>query len=243
MRRTGTARKLETPGAACGETRGDHVRSLEKRGHVSAVPTRARFWPVQLVRAVPALVAGLVITFSADHSAAFGLIVFGIFAIASGIIIGWGAFRLEDPILRLASILQAIVTVLSGIAALVFFSAGAGTLFLIVITFAAVTGFLELYQGLRARGKRAEARDWVTVGVLTALLAIAVLLVPADYASPWSVVDKGVTASGILTSQIVVVGIVGAYAFLIGVYLAIGGLSARWTARENAVQATPVTGE
>jgi hypothetical protein len=87
------------------------------------------------------------------------------------------------------------------------------------------------------------ARDWVTVGVLTALLAIAVLLVPADYAAPWTVVDGGVTATGILTSQIVVVGIVGAYAFLIGVYLVIGGLSARWAAHEDTESATPVTGE
>lgn len=198
---------------------------------------------MQLARAVPALVVGLLITFSADHSAAFGLIVFGAFALATGLIIGWGAFRLEDRILRAVSIGHSIVAVLSGIAAMFFNATGAGTLFLIVMTFAAVTGFLELYQGLRARGTLAEARDWVTVGALTAVLAIAVLLVPADYAAPWSVVDKGVTASGVLTSQIVVVGIIGAYAFLIGVYLVIAGLSARWAARDDTVSATPVTGE
>lgn len=210
---------------------------------MSAISPSPRFWPVQLARAVPALVVGLLITFSADHSVAFGLIVFGAFALATGLIIGWGAFRLEGRILRAVSIGHSIVAVLTGIAAMFFNATGAGTLFMIVMTFAAVTGFLELYQGLRARGTLAEARDWVTVGALTAVLAIAVLLVPADYAAPWSVVDKGVTASGVLTSQIVVVGIIGAYAFLIGVYLVIAGLSARWAARDDTVSATPVTGE
>lgn len=210
---------------------------------MSAVPALARFWPVQLARAVPALVAGFVITFSADHSAKFGLIVFGAFAIATGVVIGWGAMRLEDRVLRVISTLRAGVAALSGVAALVFHATGAGTLVLIVVTFAAITGFLELYQGLRARGKNPIARDWVAGGALTAVLAIAVLLVPADYAAPWSVVEKGVTASGVVTSQIVVVGIIGAYAILIGVYLMISGFSARWASLENTASATPVTGE
>lgn len=207
---------------------------------MSAVSARARYWPVQLARAVPALVVGLVITFSANHSAEFGLIVFGVFALASGIIIGWGALLCEN---RLVPLAQAGITVLSGIAALVFNAAGAGTLFLIVITFAAVTGFLELYQGLRGRGKSPLARDWITVGVLTGLLAIAVLLVPADYAAPWAVVERGVAATGTLTSQIIVVGIIGAYMILIGVYLVIAGLSSRWAARDETVTATAVTGQ
>lgn len=219
------------------------VYSAKKRGRVSAVTTRDPYWPVQLARAVPALVIGLVVTFSADHSAAFGLIVFGAFAVASGLIIGWGALRSEDRTFRGISLAQSAVAIVAGIAALVFFATGAGTLFLLVITFASVTGFLELYIGLRARGKDPSARDWITTGVLTALLALSVLLVPADYATPWHVVDKGVTASGILTAQVIVVGIVGAYAVLLGVYLVIGGLSARWAIRDATLTTTPATGQ
>ena len=207
---------------------------------MSAVTPRARYWPVLFARATPALVVGLVITFSADHSAKFGLIVFGAFAIVSGAIVWWDALQ---PGKRVVPLLQAIVTALSGVAALVFNEQGAGTLFLIVISFAAITGFLELYRGLRARGKDPIARDWITVGVLTSALAVAVLLVPADYAAPWSVVDKGLTVSGTLTSQIIVVGIFGAYAFLLGVYLVIGGFSARWAASEENVSTTAVTGQ
>lgn len=203
-------------------------------------PTRDQYWLVHLARAVPALVVGLIITFSADHSSAFGLIVFGAFAVTTGIIIGWGARRRVKHVVLLV---QAIVAVLAGVGALVFNATGAGTLFLIVISFAAVTGFLELYQGLTTRGTDPMARDWVTAGVVTALLAIAVLLVPADYAAPWSVAGEEGTATGILTSEIVVVGIVGAYAILLGVYLVIAGLSARWVARDETMTTTPVTGQ
>lgn len=204
------------------------------------VTTRARYWPVQLVRAVPALAVGFVITFSADHSSKFGLLVFGAFAIASGIVIGWGAFR---SVHRLNPFSRAVIAVLSGIAALVFNSTGLETLFFIVIAFAAMTGFLELYQGLRTRGKDPFSRDWITVGAITSVLAIAVLLVPPDFAAPWSVVDKAGEATGTLTASIIVVGIIGAYTILIGVYLVIGGLSARWSAVDDTVSATPATGQ
>lgn len=210
---------------------------------MSAVPARARYWPVQLLRAVPALVIGLLITFSADHTAFFGLIVFGIFALASGIVIGWGALRLESRSFRVISLVQAVITIVSGIAALVLISSGAGTLFLLIIVFGATTGFLELYLGIRARGKHPVARDWLAVGVLTALLALAVLLVPADYAVPWSATDTSVSESGTLTSQIIVVGILGAYAILVGVYLAIGGLSSRWSSAAEHASTEPLTGQ
>lgn len=210
---------------------------------MSALTAPEQYWPVQLARAVPALVIGLVITFSADHSAAFGLLVFGSFALVSGLIIGWGSRHFENRSLRAVVFVQAAIAIIFGIAALVFFRTGSGTLFLILIAFAAITGFLELYLGLRVRGKDPLARDWITAGVLTALLALSVLLVPADYAAPWHVVDKGVTASGILTSQIVVVGIFGAYAVLLGVYLVIGGLSARWAIRDETLMTTPATGQ
>ena len=207
---------------------------------MSAEPARAPYWPVPIARAVPAIVVGLVITFSVDHTAFFGLLAFGAFALATGAIIAWGSYRLEDRALRAVALAQGVASIVAGTAALVFSTTGPGTLFLVVTAFAAVTGFLELYLGLRGRGRHPASREWLPVGVMTALLALAVLLVPADYALPWSAVDKDVAVSGVLTSQIIVVGIVGAYAILVGVFLIIGGLSARWAAQ---VQPTPVATE
>ena len=73
---------------------------------------------------------------------------------------------------------------------------------------AAVTGLLELVAGLRRRGD-ASRRDWMIVGGLTVVLAIVMLLIPAD--------------------PVLAVGLLGAYAVIIGVYLAIAGLSLRWS--------------
>lgn len=209
---------------------------------MSAVPVRAPYWPSQLVRAVPALAVGLVITFSADHSAFFGLVAFGAFAVVSALVIGWGSLRLDSRGLRTVSLIQASATAVCGVGALTFNSKGSGVLFLALISFAATTGFLELYLGLRSRGGHPASRDWLTVGVLTAILAIAVLLVPADYALPWSVSEGDSVVSGVLTSQIVLVGIFGAYAVLIGVYLVIAGLSGRWAIRDETLEPQPVTG-
>ena len=210
---------------------------------MSAAQARTQYWPAQLLRAIPALAVGLVITFSADHTALFGLIVLGVFALVTGVLIGWGALRLDERHLRATSLVLAVVAALCGVAALVFSTTGPGTLFLLVIIFGAATGFLELYLGLRGRGRHDAARDWLTVGVLTALLAIAVLLVPADYSLPRAADDKGAAVSGVLTSQIIVVGILGAYAILVGVYLAIGGLSARWSAHAEHASTAQVTGQ
>ena len=58
---------------------------------------RAAYWPMPIARAVPAAGLALVITFSADHSARFGLITFGIFGIIAGLVLGAVAW------LRLAS--------------------------------------------------------------------------------------------------------------------------------------------
>ncbi len=200
---------------------------------MSAEPARAPFWPVPVVRAVPAIVVGLIITFSADHTALFGLLTFGGFAVATGAILAWGALRLEGRTLRAISLAQAVASLLAGAAAVILSTTGPGTLFLILASWAAVTGFLEIYLGLRARGRHPASREWLPLGVMTALLALAVLLVPADYALPWAATDRGVAVSGVLTSQIIVVGIFGAYAILAGVFLAIGGLSARWTEQEK----------
>ena len=69
-----------------------------------------------------------------------------------------------------------------------------------------MTGALELVSGIRAR-RRVAARDWIlTVGALTVLLAI-VLIMPPDIADRFTG-DKGV--EGMLTSPIIVVGVLGA---------------------------------
>ncbi|MCX7522790.1 DUF308 domain-containing protein [Microbacterium sp. STN6] len=194
---------------------------------MAAAPTvHDRYWIVALGRALVALVAAAIITFAADHSARLGLVVFGGFAILTGLTVAlvcWAV--LAKGVLRTLFAVSGIVSVLLGALALLLQQGGLGWFLAIVSAWAAITGFIELYAGLRARRRHAAARDWLTMGGLTAILAIVFLVVPPDIAQHFRGPD-GVDRS--LTSSVILVGAFGAYCAIVCVYLAIGGFSLKW---------------
>ena len=179
-----------------------------------AAPERAQYWVVPVVRGVLALVPAAVITFSPNHSPAFGLTVFGSWAVVSGLATGaLGLRTTRDRVIRSLFAVGATVTVAAGLLALTV-PASLALFTYLVSVWAAITGALELYAGLRARGRTPIARDWITAGAFTAVLALVFLLFPID----------AVTA----------VGLLGAYLVLLGVLLVIGGFSSKWAAAQPA---------
>jgi len=134
------------------------------------------------------------------------------------------AFVLRSPVRgieRGIGIMQGAIALLVGIASLA--SPHSLSLFILLLTvFAVVTGFLELYLGLRVRKSSTAGRDHIFVGALTVLLALVVLLIPADFVQPFTGPD-GVARE--LTASIIIVGVLGAYWAILGVYLVIAGLS------------------
>lgn len=187
---------------------------------------RSAYWPVPVIRAIPAAVLGLFITFVADHSAGFGLVVFGIFAVMSGALLAALAWvRLGGSGARAFLVAQGAVSIVAGILALLLQDGGIAMFFLLVTAFAIVTGFLELYSGLRTRRRFVASGDWLVGGVLTILTAIALLLVPPGLHQNTRT-PEGTT--GVLDASVVAVGILGAYAALLAVYLLIAGFSAKW---------------
>lgn len=191
-------------------------------------------WYVPLARAVPALALAVVITFSADHSAPLGLLTFGIFGIVAGAVLTGYALRLGSKgVVRSVTLAQGILTVLAGVVSLALPGAGLPFFVFLVTAFAAVTGFLELYLGLRSRGRSASSRDWVFAGGLTALLAIAVLLVPPGFSQSFTGPDD---VPRVLTASVIVVGALGAYWAILGVYLVIAGLSLRWASQPTPLE-------
>ena len=169
---------------------------------------RSAYWPVPLVRAVPALAVGLYITFSPDHSAALGLVLFGAFALISGVLLVVLRGRLADRVVRGNFVTQGISGAVLGVIALAFHGGGLGLLLLLLTAFMAITGFLELYSGLRARRHPGASRDWLFVGAFTAVAALVFLLIPQ--------------------SAILTIGLFGAYGIMVGVYLGIAGFSLKW---------------
>lgn len=165
-----------------------------------------RYWTVPVARAIVAVVPAAVITFNADHSAEFGLVVFGAFALVSGLVTGLLSWKtVTDPRDRTIFAVQGAVGVLAGALALALSGGGLGFFLYIVSVWAAVTGVLELYTGIRVRGRGQVTRDWLLVGALTAVLAVVFLLLPPN--------------------AVVAVGLFGAYLVIIGVYLVIAGVS------------------
>lgn len=194
---------------------------------MAAVPEpMSRYWSVPIGRALVALVAAVIITFAANHSALLGLVVFGGFAILSGLVVGVLSWRaLQRSVLRTLFAVSAVVSVVLGIVALVLHDGGLGWFLALVSAWAAITGFIELYAGLKVRRRQAISRDWLTIGGLTALLAIVFLLVPPDIVQHFRGPDK---VDRSLTSSVILVGAFGAYCAIVCVYQAIGGLSLRW---------------
>ena len=194
-----------------------------------------RYWPWVLLRALPAVVVAVYITFSADHSTVLGFIMFGVLALVGGVFVALGAvLALDDGVLRWTFLAQGAIGVVAGIVALAFSGAGIGFLIFLLSGYAALTGFLELYSGLRSRGRLDSARDWLFAGGLTVVFAIAVLLVPADYTQPFMGPD-GVERA--LTASVILVGLLGAYGAILGVFLVIAGLSLKWANRTVAATA------
>ena len=193
---------------------------------------RAAYWLFAVVRAVPLAALAIVIAFTSNHAPSFGLLAFGVFGIVAGLALAaltW--FRLGSSGVRPFFIAQAAVTLAFGVLALVFRSGGVAYVFVLFTAFAIITGFLELASGIRARGRFVASRDWMTIGGLTVIVAIAFLLVPPGFSQSFKDPD-GVTR--VLDSSVIVVGILGLYAGIAAVFLVIAGLSAKWGTQVRA---------
>jgi uncharacterized membrane protein HdeD (DUF308 family) len=178
-------------------------------------------WSLPAARALPALLIALVITFSPDHSASFGLTVLGVFALADAALLAL-LVRRSVPDVRLRRLLfaRAALTALVGVAALVLLRSGAGTLLLLLSVWAGIVAILEVYAGISSR-RIDGAKDLLFTGGATAALALVTLALPADLNQG----VRGTEGSDVLTAAIIAVGVFGAWAAITGLFLAIGGLS------------------
>jgi uncharacterized membrane protein HdeD (DUF308 family) len=196
-------------------------------------------WLFVIVRAIPALALGVVITFTAQHSSALGLVSLGIFGLSTGVILVVSiATAPHTNGTRSVVLAQGIVLLVVGAVALAAPSAGLEFLILLITGFAVVTGFLELYLGMRKGRATQERRDGIFLGGLTVLLALAVLVVPPGF-SQSSAGPDGIVRE--LTASVIIVGLLGAYWIVIGIYLVIAGLSLKWSAEPAGRTATSPT--
>ncbi|MDJ0339797.1 hypothetical protein [Cryobacterium sp. PH31-O1] len=184
------------------------------------------YWSVAVGRALIAVVPAVIITFNRDHSAQLGLSVFGAFALASGLLLVLtGRRNLTVAADRSLFLISGIVSMIAGGLALGFHTGGHGFFLFVVSVWGAVTGFLEIYAGIRVRKRPAPAKDWLFTGIGTAALALLFLLLPPN--------------------PVVSVGLFGAYLVFLAVFLPIAGLSLKWDAprqrRSTPTSAAPTS--
>jgi uncharacterized membrane protein HdeD (DUF308 family) len=182
-------------------------------------------WIAQLARGILALALGVVITLTLEHTPVFGLLTFGAFAVLTGIVLlGATLFGAYAGRMRAGFLAQGVATLAAGIVALAVPGGGVAFLAILVGAWALVAGLLEAASGILARKLSGLARDWIIAGVLTVALGAAALLLPPDFEQAL-VGEKG--AAGTLTSSVILVGMVGAWAILVGVLQTISAITVR----------------
>ncbi|MFT4229214.1 MAG: acyl-CoA synthetase [Microbacterium sp.] len=220
----------------------------ETAAAVSAAP-RLAVRHVQLGRAVLAAIAALMITFSSDHSAAFGLAVFSGFAITTALVLGSWAWMASGPVRRGPIVALALFTVVTGMVGGIPQWRTTAMFFVLVIAWAAISGAVELGTGLADRSamrregtldpqRRSEARDAVTVGILTLALAAGTALVNPGFRVDFFIDDAGQWFA--LTGTTIAVGVFGGYAAVIAVFLGIAAFTPR---REAPAVESAASGE
>jgi uncharacterized membrane protein HdeD (DUF308 family) len=198
----------------------------------------AAYWYAPLLRAVAAAALACVITFAGGfYTPEYGLASFGGYAVVVGLLgIFISARTLGSGASRNVFLIQSIVSIVAGLAALLGMNGGLPVLLVVIALWGVVAGALELYAGIRARRIRAGARDWIFVGALTMVLAILALVIPPDYIQHYNAPGDG--GARVLNASVMVVGALGLYGAIVAVYLAIAAFSLRWGGSARKDEAT-----
>lgn len=184
-------------------------------------------WIIQLARGILALALGVTITLTLDHTPVFGLVTFGGYAVLAGVVLLAGVlFGAYAQPRRAGFLAQGAATVVAGGLALAVPGGGVAFLAYLVGTWALVAGLLEGASGVLSRRRSPLARDWVLAGALTVALGAVAFLLPPDFAEAFAG-ESGV--AGTLTSSVILIGVIGAWAVLVGVLQTISAVTVRST--------------
>ena len=220
---------------------------------------------LQIARAAFAAIAAVMVTFSPDHSAVVGMAVFSGFAITTGLVLLAAVWVVYPAGRRWQAALLGVTAIIAGMIGGVGPLRTVTGFFATVIAWAVVSGLIEALAGWRdlrhakrteprvrreiapgvadprpfpEPGPVSESRDGVVVGIITLLLAVALLFVPTQYALQYTIAEAPEPFT--LTGITIGVGIFGAYAAIIAVYLAIAAFSPRTSLPVTTEEHQPV---
>ncbi|MFS0894613.1 acyl-CoA synthetase [Microbacterium sp. 179-I 3D3 NHS] len=178
---------------------------------------------VQLLRALFAAIAAVMITFSSDHSAPVGLSVFSGFVFVTALVQVLAAWLVLPAGSRWSSVVLAALGVIAGMASGIPAWRSDDLFFAVVSAWALISGGVELLAGIRSRRSGDPlSRDAIAVGAFGILLGILLLLIPSGFVQQYTIDEAGTfELSGIILG----VGMFGGYAAIVAVFLGIAGLT------------------
>lgn len=190
-----------------------------------AAPASAREWISPAARALVSAAVAAVITFSAVHDARLGLGALAAVAIVPPVVelaVRRGGTGGSERVSLLVRLIAGVVAGLGAIVAAIVLP-GIQVFVYLACGWALVTGAAEGAAAIVAR-RRGRPFDGLIPGIVTVALGLGVLLVPVNLRQETRL-DNGAVAY--LDASVVVVGLFGAYAAVMAVYLAISAASSR----------------
>lgn len=169
----------------------------------------SRNWWLLVVRGVAAVIFGALALFWPGITMVALAIVFGVFALVDGISLGIAAFRATSGT-RTPMVIQSVLSVLLGLGALIWPIVAVFALVMIIAVWAIVTGVAEIVTAVRMRSQISSEWLLIFVGALSVIFGLLLLLWP------------GLGALAIIT-------VIGVYAIIFGVALAIAGFRLKGT--------------
>lgn len=193
-------------------------------------------WVLMLLRALPAAIGALVITFTQDHNPRFAFTVIGATILLSAVVVVWLSVCLSGYPARAFIAAQGGLGLIAGafwlvITFLVPAWANAGNLILSVACWAIIAGVLDLLVWFIARKNELYANDCLISGGLAVLLGIIVAQIPPDLYVEYGGRDN---VQGSLTADVQAVGFVGAFFAITGVFLIVEAISLRFALGKKA---------
>jgi uncharacterized membrane protein HdeD (DUF308 family) len=169
----------------------------------------ARHWWVVGLRGLAAIIFGILAFAWPGMTLGVLVLLFGIYAIVDGVLGLIAAVRGDAPH-RVVLGIEGIVSVLAGIAAIVWPLITALVLLYIIAFWAIVTGVLEVYAAVRMRRAISNELGLIIGGILSILFGIVLIVAPG-------------------AGALAVVFLIGAYAIIFGIAL----LGLAWRLREH----------
>ncbi|OLT29365.1 hypothetical protein BJF83_12275 [Nocardiopsis sp. CNR-923] len=174
----------------------------------------SRNWWVVVLRGVAAVLFGLVALLWPGLTLIALAVVFGAFALVDGCALGYAAFR-ASPGSRASLVIQAVLSVIMGLIALIWPMVAVIALVFVIGVWAVVTGVAEIVTAVRLRAHISSEWLLIFVGALSVVFGLLLWFWPLESAQ-------------------VIVLVVGVYAIIFGVVLAVAGFRLRGAAEALA---------